>query len=368
MSNFSYTVGIPIFCVGFTHDDNLILAGGGGSGRSGVQNKITIYKIDKDKKTLSTLIERVLSRDEDAPMSLSVHPTEPVMAFGINSAINRIEAGENENCRVFQYSDERIEPVHNKGTLSSKDPEVYQKVTRFSNDGLLLATGGTDGVVALLKYPTLNPALPITQFKGHEIMDLDFSADGKHIAVVSAQNLWIISTAKGRVLEAITNPVLNKKKPFVFRTCRFGRGAFSNVLYTVVNGDNKQKPFVCMWDASNWTRIRTLTIGSRPITACTISPDGKLIAFGSSDMSIRVCSAKSLQVLMTVPKTHAFSVTSMAFNSDASLLVSGSVDAACHVIPIPKTFPKNNNFAILVFTLLFLFLAVAIQVYLTAQK
>lgn len=40
MSNFSFKAGIPIFCVGFTRDDHLILGGGGGSGRSGVQNKI----------------------------------------------------------------------------------------------------------------------------------------------------------------------------------------------------------------------------------------------------------------------------------------------------------------------------------------
>ena len=90
------------------------------------------------------------------------------------------------------------------------------------------------------------------------------------MAAVSEMNLWIISAETGRVLEVITNPVLNKKKPFVFKTCRFGRGAFSNVLYTSVNGDKHQKPFVCMWDTSNWSRIRTLTVGPRPISACTV--------------------------------------------------------------------------------------------------
>ncbi|KAI8602483.1 WD40-repeat-containing domain protein [Dissophora ornata] len=285
------------------------------------------------------------------------------MAFGINSAINKIEAGENENCRVFQYSDEGIEAVHNKGTLGSKNPDDYQKVTRFSVDGTKLATGGTDGNVALLKYPTLSPVMPVTHFKGHRILDLDFSADGKHIAAVSSQNLWIIAADTGRVVETITNPVLNKKKPFEFMTCRFGRGAFSDILYTAVNGDKKQRPFVCMWMTSKWTRIRTLSVGSKPISACTVSPDGKLIAFGSSDMAIRICSSKTLQVLMTVPKAHALPVTSLTFNSDASLLVSGSVDATCRVIVVPKTFPKNNNFVMLVLALLFLFLAALVQIY-----
>ncbi|GJJ68831.1 prolactin regulatory element-binding protein [Entomortierella parvispora] len=367
MSNFSFKAGIPIFCVGFTRDDHLILGGGGGSGRSGVANKIAIYKVDATAKTLTVVSERVLSREEDAPMSLSVHPKEATMAFGINSATNKIEAGENENCRVFEYSDEKIEPVHNKGTLASRLPYDYQKVTRFNKDGTVLATGGTDGVIALLNYPALTPVMPVTQFKGHEILDLDFSADGAHLAAVSEMNLWIISAETGRVLEVITNPVLNKKKPFVFKTCRFGRGAFSNVLYTSVNGDKHQKPFVCMWDASNWTRIRTLTVGSRPISACTVSADGKLIAFASSDMGIRICSSKTLQVLMTVSKTHELPVTSLAFNSDGSQLASGSIDTTCRIISVPKTFPKNNNFVMLVLALLFLFLAALIQVYQNSQ-
>lgn len=73
-----------------------------------------------------------------------------------------------------------------------------------------------------------------------------------------------------------------------------------------------------------------------------ISPDGKLIAFSSSDMGLRICSSKSLQVLMTVPKVHTLPVTSLAFNNDASLLVSGSVDGTCRVVSVPKTFPKSK--------------------------
>ncbi|KAG0220813.1 quinon protein alcohol dehydrogenase-like superfamily [Mortierella sp. GBAus27b] len=362
MSNFTHTGKTPIYCVGFTHDDHLILAGGGGAGRSGVQNKISIYRIDRTNKALTLLVEKVLNRDEDAPMSLAVHPTEPIMAFGINSAVNKIEAGENENCRVFQYSDERIESVHNKGTLVSRDENDYQKVTRFSRDGSKLATGGTDGVVAVLNYPTLTPSKPVTHFKGHEVFDLDFSEDGSYIAVVSAKNMWIIASDTGLVLETITNPVLNKKTSYEFRTCQFGHGAFSNILYTVVNGERQRKPFVCMWNTTNWTRIRTAPVGPKPITVCAISGDGKLIAFASSDLSIRVCSAKTLQVLMTIPKAHAMPIMSLAFSRDSSLLVSGSVDNSCRITTIPKTFPKNN-FAMLVLALLFVFLAALIQMY-----
>ncbi|KAK3825956.1 MAG: WD40-repeat-containing domain protein [Benniella sp.] len=367
-NNFTYSIGIPIYCAGFTHDDNLILAGGGGAGRSGVKNKICIYRVDQTNKTLTSLVEKILSRDEDAPMSLGVHPKEPALAFGINSAVNRIEAGENENCRVFQYSDDMIESVHNKGTLVSKSQDDYQKVTRFNKDGTKLATGGTDGVVAVLNYPTLTPSKPVTQFKGHEILDLDYSEDGEYLAVVSAKNMWIISAESGLVVETITNPVWNKKKPHEFRICRFGRGPLSHILYTVVNGDKNRKPFVCMWSTTKWTRVRTVPVGPRPITVCSVSDDGKLIAFSSSDLSIRICDAKTLKVLMTLHKAHALPIMSLAFNKDASLLVSGSVDTTCRVIVVPKTFPTNNNFMLLVMALLFVFLAALIQMYQNHQK
>ncbi|KAG0234428.1 hypothetical protein BGW42_006638 [Actinomortierella wolfii] len=360
-THFSHSMGIPIYCVGFTHDDNLIIGGGGGPGNSGVKNKIAIYKIDRPGKTLNLQVERELSREEDAPMSINVHPKEDVVAFGINSSNNKIKAGENENCRIFQLASDSITPIHNKTTLVSRNPEDYQKVARFNKTGTILATGGTDGVIAMLKYPSLTTHKPATQMKGHEILDIDFSEDDTK-ALISEQNLWIFSTETGKVLEVITNPVHSKKK-FNFRACRFGRGPFRQVLYTVVNGPPKQKPFVCIWDAERWIRLRTMTVGPRPITSCALSPDGKLIAFGSADQGIRICSAKSLQVLMTVASAHDLPVISMAFSSDASLLVTGSADAKCRVVLVPKVFPKNHNFLYLVLALLFLFMAVAIQVY-----
>lgn len=42
-STFSVPVGIPVFGVAFTASNQLVIGGGGGPGRSGVQNKLVTY-------------------------------------------------------------------------------------------------------------------------------------------------------------------------------------------------------------------------------------------------------------------------------------------------------------------------------------
>jgi prolactin regulatory element-binding protein len=51
-------------------------------------------------------------------------------------------------------------------------------VAAFSKDGKLLATGSTDGKLAVLKYPSLDIAFPPVNFNKQEIYDLDFDSTG----------------------------------------------------------------------------------------------------------------------------------------------------------------------------------------------
>lgn len=46
---FKVSVGIPVFGLGFTSDNQLVLGGGGGAGRSGVKNKLVKKKLQYKK-------------------------------------------------------------------------------------------------------------------------------------------------------------------------------------------------------------------------------------------------------------------------------------------------------------------------------
>ncbi|KAG5991313.1 hypothetical protein E4U52_003800 [Claviceps spartinae] len=117
-------VDYPIYAVDFDPQDatKLIIGGGGGAGRSGVDNKITILDTSRqDEIRIAGQVQ--LSRDEDTVMSLAVassHKGRTTHVFaGINSSAAEISKGRNEHLRVFS-----AEPARAKSLSTSTDITV----------------------------------------------------------------------------------------------------------------------------------------------------------------------------------------------------------------------------------------------------
>lgn len=133
------------------------------------------------------------------------------------------------------------------------------------------------------------------------------------------------------------------------------------------------------------------------------SGDGRLLGFGSSDLSIGLMDAHGLTVrsrlsleyncsclvqpLVTILKAHEFPMTTITFNPTSSLLVSGSADHSIRIVSVPKTAGGSCMFTglavamgtnllatawgvmlIIILTLIIVLLALATQRYLTAGK
>lgn len=73
-AHFVADVGIPVFCCGFTSPTELVLGGGGGGSKSGVKNRLLLYKLDTLKRALDLKASFDVPAGEDAPMSLAVDP------------------------------------------------------------------------------------------------------------------------------------------------------------------------------------------------------------------------------------------------------------------------------------------------------
>ncbi|KAL2848484.1 hypothetical protein BJY01DRAFT_211851 [Aspergillus pseudoustus] len=152
------TLSCPLFAADFDPRNQafLLVAGGGGEGRSGVGNKITLLNAYK-RREISEVVDIELSRDEDSVTSLAAaHANESsIVAFaGINSSLAQQKQNKNRHLRSFQidYPPRRSEakesklPTGNKPgqTLNlsqeslfrtvagPKGPDTYQRITRLS--------------------------------------------------------------------------------------------------------------------------------------------------------------------------------------------------------------------------------------------
>ncbi|KAN0065378.1 hypothetical protein ACQY0O_001214 [Thecaphora frezii] len=205
--------------------------------------------------------------------------------------------------------------------------------------------------------------VPSDDFRNDEIYDADFSETGSHLVFTSSSKLVVYSTTPratpetggdeerdappaaaaedddegdaaeegyAQVIQTIKNPALGGKGPCSFRAARFGRGdASREKLFTVVNAApaggrgpkaKVRKSFVTAWDADSWDLIETRHVSDRPVTVFDVSPDGKLLAYGSSDLSVGVLDAKTLRPILKILHAHDFPPTSLRFNPSSTVL------------------------------------------------
>ncbi|OAQ89406.1 guanine nucleotide exchange factor-like protein [Purpureocillium lilacinum] len=132
----SIELDYPLYALDFDPEDaqRLVVGGGGGAGRSGVGNKITVLDVASQNE-LRVAADVELSRDEDSVMSLAVGPRKGKTTYvfaGVNSGPDDIAKGKNENLRTLA-----IEQSKARGSAGVKTPEAkvqeLSRVAAFAN-------------------------------------------------------------------------------------------------------------------------------------------------------------------------------------------------------------------------------------------
>ncbi|KAG8952181.1 hypothetical protein FRC03_012227 [Tulasnella sp. 419] len=374
----------PVYSLGFVDDEKLVLGGGGGAGRSGIKNKLRLYR--SKGKELELVHELQLEQNEDAPMTMAVHPEASEIVCGINSAEEKVKAGENQNCRIYSLEKDEIKLVKSTQTLLP-DPQSddYQKVTTFSPLYDLLAVGSTNNQVSLLSYPSLSPAAPPFDIPkdGGDLFDLDFL--DHYLMVTGSKAIYVLETPtskgsaergskekKSKKKTSSEKPsgslVIQQKLPVpalpgvasgvtsTFRSVRSVTTKDGDLISTTVFGiinttpprtaskGAARKAFVCSWevqknssDAPEWKLRKTRAISNKAVTVFDVSRNGKLLAFGSSDLSIGILDSRSLAPLLTILNAHEFPPTTLRFSPNGSKLISGSADNSIRIVEVPGT-------------------------------
>ena len=88
---------------------------------------------------------------------------------------------------------------------------------------------------------------------------------------------------------------------------------------------------VKVWDADTGREVMTLKGHSQPAWSVAFSPDGKRIASGSGDSTVKVWDAETGREVMTL-KGHRGGVSSVAFSPDGKRIAAGGCDKTVKVL------------------------------------
>lgn len=385
-------VNFPLYTVQMLTSRHVLVGGGGGSANTGVANGFEIFEISHDGDMF--IAEEVI-RYETGPsvvMNCSSYS---------NSKHTYLVAGQESHCQLYHVQDqiidedfddemEKIETVGHKNGVkhrknSSKSDtnrnnlginkrlsfviksgdsvqtdfgkeEPIQRVVRICNSGKFMATGGTDGVIRLWKFPCLTPVFTL---KGHkkEIDDIDFCPFQNYIATVAKDThgiLWHYKSGKKHKELSWNQP---EGSLYMFKRCRFGRiegKELESALYALANATGvakKQKSYLQMWSSAG--ELLKSTPFEENLAALAVRDDGRFVAVGTMfSGSVSIYVAFSLQRVLNIPGAHSMFVTGLEFLpvvSDAyaitskseAAVVSISVDnqVCIHSLPYRNTIP-----------------------------
>ncbi|GMY18135.1 SEC12-like protein 2 [Fagus crenata] len=307
----------------------VVLAGGGGEGRSGIPNAVFIVLFDSATNALSNDPVARLVTHSDLPYRMAVHPGGDGV---VCSFPNR--------CRWYVIDEYKSQEVNEtRLTLSDKvltplEDVGQQLALAFNYEGSALAAGGEDGKLRVFNWPGMD--IILNEADAHKsVKDVDFSPDGKYLVSLGNSGpakVWDVTSEKGPVS-------LPKENDEVFCSCRFSKGNDMNrVLYiAAVTGRGGS---IVTWDTKTWKRIGSKTVVRDTISAFSVSPDGKLLACGTTQGEIFILHSTSQLVQSIVRKAHLGFVTALAFSHDSRALASVSLDSSARVTLIEE---KNKT-------------------------
>ncbi|KAH6897180.1 hypothetical protein B0T10DRAFT_178569 [Thelonectria olida] len=233
----------PLYAVDFDPEDSnrLIVGGGGGAGRSGVGNKITVIEtVSKHELRVSGEIN--LSRDEDSVMSLAIGANKGKVTHlyaGVNSSPDSIAKGKNEHLRTLaiektkarasvgtKTADTNISEMSRSALFSNPDADTYQRLLRVAGQTGAAATAmGKEPQLAVFDAASATPKLTGVLELPKEAEDLDIIQTGEkeyQIAFCYKYELHVVNIGKENSdpHQVFTIPDDDPRRP-AFRSIRY---------------------------------------------------------------------------------------------------------------------------------------------------
>jgi len=286
----------PVSSVVFNQDGSLIATGS-------TDGSVKLWETNTGKQI------KAIIKHPHPITSISFNPNGKLLAVGLESGVIALWD--------INYK-ERIR------TINGHEGKIYS--LRFNKDGSVLASGSEDKTVKLWDMKSGNE---LKTFRDHTgpVYSLAFSPDGKNLASCSAGGsvrIWEISSgnsiqtlreASGKAVHSISYSPDSK-------TIASGSADGSVRLWDVITGTERIS-LVC----SSVTRRNEIgQKGSIGTDDClSISPDGRLLASGSTDGTLMVWEIASGSIV-NQQKPHQGSINSVIFSPDGKSLATTGDD------------------------------------------
>ncbi|XP_045175580.2 NACHT domain- and WD repeat-containing protein 1-like isoform X2 [Mercenaria mercenaria] len=246
--------------------------------------------------------------DKNEGMQLMLHPVNPSCFSRSGETIaNGTEIGE-----VMLWDKSGVQ-LHSKST-----PNKAVVYIHFSPDNRQIATAFKNSVLSIWSADDLSHVKTV-DFDWLELTCLDYSRDGKKLAVMCLRGLILLDTDGYNVTSKETGSCYNN-------LCSTFHPSGSQVM---TGGDDS---CVSIWNGNNGTYQTKLKEHNAWIWTIKFTPDGKHMFTGSSDRSMKVWrqTGGSWSVIATVGG-HSHRVSMISLEENGNKLVTSSIDRSLKV-------------------------------------